>query len=278
MILQPTDESRITLVQITDAHLCAQADACLLGMNTDRSLQGVIRHLGASSIRPDLLLATGDISQDGSVAANRRFLELAGAIPAPVFGLPGNHDRADSFQKAWAGKMGPAIDIGPWRIILLDSTVAGANGGHLAADQLHMLEAAANAAGGRHVLVALHHNPIPMGSRWLDTMMLDNASDLFNLLQRLPDVRGLLWGHVHQEYDGRHRLAAASGGGSGRHIRLLSSPSTCVQFAPLSRDFAVDTAAPGYRWLQLLTDGTIKSGVERADTLNLDVDMQSTGY
>ncbi|KTC63185.1 hypothetical protein AO262_22830 [Pseudomonas fluorescens ABAC62] len=46
-------------------------------------------------------------------------------------------------------------------------------------------------------------------------------------------------------------------------MRLLASPSTCIQFAPGSEDFKVSEQAPGYRWLRLHGDGRLETGVER---------------
>jgi len=58
----------------------------------------------------------------------------------------------------------------------------------------------------------------------------------------------------------------------------MASPSTCVQFLPKSTAFAVDHAAPGYRWLSLFEDGRIETGVERLDEIPGAVDLASAGY
>jgi Icc protein len=106
-----------------------------------------------------------------------------------------------------------------------------------------------------------------MGSRWLDSMAVDNANDFFTIIDRHPQVRGILWGHVHQRFD-RMR----------KHVRLMASPSTCIQFLPMSAAFAVDEAAPGYRWLSLLEDGGIETGVERLAKIPDAIDFASAGY
>ena len=46
-------------------------------------------------------------------------------------------------------------------------------------------------------------------------------------------------------------------------VKLMSSPSTCIQFAPLSKEFKIDALSPGYRWLELFDDGAISTGVQR---------------
>jgi 3',5'-cyclic-AMP phosphodiesterase len=81
--------------------------------------------------------------------------------------------------------------------------------------------------------------------------MLGNAADFFEVLARHAGVRGLAWGHTHQPFEGMH----------GR-IRLMGTPSTCMQFAQDAEEFAIDDRPPAYRWLELGDDGGIETGVE----------------
>jgi Icc protein len=130
-----------------------------------------------------------------------------------------------------------------------------------------MLERRLQKAPDMHTLVCLHHQPVPMGSRWLDTMALDNPEAFFAIIDRHPQVRAIVWGHVHQELASRRD-----------DVLLLSTPSTCIQFLPRSDDFAVDMAAPGFRWLDLHPDGSIETGVERIDTIPGRIDLAAGGY
>jgi len=92
---------------------------------------------------------------------------------------------------------------------------------------------------------------VPHGSRWLDELMLDNADELFAVLARHARVRGLMWGHTHQPFEGMHG-----------HVRLMGTPSTCMQFTQNSDEFAVDARPPAYRWLELDHDGGLETGIE----------------
>lgn len=271
-------DSPLVVIQITDPHLLADPDERLLGVNTDTSLRGVIDTVHAREPSIDLVLATGDITQDGSVTGYQRFLQHISRLGAPVHGLPGNHDRLDPFRTAWGDRLNPIVDIGCWRIILLDSSAVDSNAGHLAADQLALLHRAATQAGERHTLVALHHNPVPMGCTWLDSTKLDNGDALLDCIEPLANVRGVLWGHVHQEYDMIYRYAPREGRASARTLRLLASPSTCIQFKPHSPTFELDTIAPAYRRLELHTDGSIQTHVTRVEGLAIEPDLGSRGY
>lgn len=215
----PNLDAVITIVQLTDPHLFADRDARLLNINTDASLQAVLQDIKSHYPKPDLLLATGDIAQDGSLTAYQRFLELAATIPAPLRGLPGNHDIRLDFHATWLNQAAPIIDLGNWRIVLLDTMIPGSNAGELLPDQLDLLTTAVQEAGSKHVLVAMHHNPVAVGSQWLDTMMISNGQQLLDLIADFPQIRALLWGHVHQEYDSKQHYTA-----QGHTVRLLATP------------------------------------------------------
>jgi len=259
----------VLLVQLSDSHLFAQADGRLLGMETRDSLARVIERVLQEQPRIDLVLATGDLSQDGSVASYQRFRDLTAIIPAPARWIPGNHDDMPTMREAFAdsGLLEPVADVGAWRVVLLDSSIVGAVPGHLDDGQLALLERALSEAGERHVLICLHHHPVSIGCRWMEPIGLRNADALFAVLDRFPRVRGVLWGHVHQAFD-RERNG----------VRLLASPSTCVQFAPGSEQFQVGQEAPGYRWLRLHADGTLETDVSRVTGIDFEVDYSVKGY
>jgi Icc protein len=258
----------LRVVQVTDCHLEAEFGGTLLGMDTDRSLSLVLQQLEADR-SADLLLATGDLANHGSRQAYRRMRAYLDALPQPAFWLAGNHDDPQLMAEE-AGDGAPlprVIATGDWQIVLLDSTVRGEVGGTLGATELALLRAALDDAGGRHVLVCLHHHPVEIGCAWLDEQRVSDAEQLFAILDADPRVRAVLWGHVHQEFD-RPR----------GHMRLLCTPSTCVQFAPGSEHFRTDELPPGYRWLDLYADGRIDTGVERLRGEQLDFDRDSDGY
>ena len=262
-------DASVLLVQLTDGHLFANADGKLLGMNTHDSLQRVIERILDEQPQVDLILASGDLSQDGSLQSYQRFRQLHEQIPAPARWFAGNHDELPAMQAACAGSdlLQPVTDLGNWRIILLDTSIPGAVPGHLSAAQLALLSTALSDAGERHVLVTFHHHPVSIGCRWMEPIGLRNPDALFAVLDGFPQVRALLWGHIHQEFDQLRN-----------GVRLLASPSTCVQFAPGSEEFQVDQEAPGYRWLRLYADGRLETAVSRVVGIRFEVDYSIKGY
>ena len=261
----------LRLVQFTDTHLHADAAARLCGIPTADSFEKVLALARSDGWPPDAVLATGDLSQDETPESYRRFIKMTGDLGAPVHCLPGNHDiprrMTDIFSASPTVKPTRRADLGGWQIVLLDTTVPKDDGGALAAGEFAFLEAALRDHSDRHALVCLHHNPVAAGSKWLDTMKLRNSDAFFAVIDRFPAVKGILWGHVHQEQD-----LVRNG------VRMLATPSTCVQFLPGSEAFALDTRPPGYRRLTLHPDGRIETDVRRLARYDFTPDLSSRGY
>jgi Icc protein len=87
----------------------------------------------------------------------------------------------------------------------------------------------------------------------MDAIGLQNREALFAILDRHPQVKLVVFGHIHQAFDR-----------SRRGVRYLGAPSTCVQFSPNSDEFAIDAEAqPGFRLLTLYPDGNYETSVQR---------------
>jgi Icc protein len=267
----PHPGGAVQLVQLTDTHLCRLRGGTLLGMDTDHSLQAVIDLVRTERPRIDLLLGTGDLSDQGALEAYQRLREYFDRLTLASCWLPGNHDHRGNMEQVADQPLRLARDIrlGRWQVVMLDSQVPGEVGGRLGREELDLLADAlgAAAAEGLYSLVCLHHQPVRVGCEWLDEQMVADADEFFAVLDRFAGVRGVLWGHVHQEVDRRRG-----------NVRLLASPSTCVQFAPDSVGFRADPAPPGYRWLELAEDGGLSTGVSRVQGVSFKVDLDSGGY
>lgn len=244
------------IVQFTDLHLYGAADGKLRGVTTLPALEATVAAAIQRHSPWHAVLLTGDLVQDDP-SGYARVREVFGSSNLPVYCIPGNHDEIGPMNEALAEapfQVGGTAELGAWLLVMLDSYLHGSANGRLSAQELARLDAALAAHPDRHALVCLHHHPIPMGSRWLDQVGLENPHELFAVLDRHTNVRVLLWGHVHQAHDGWR-------GG----VRLLSTPSTCAQFKPGADGFAIDHRPPGYRWLDLHADGSLDTDVVWVD-------------
>jgi Icc protein len=260
----------LKILQITDTHLFAKTSEQLCGMNTADSLSAVLDLAKKSDWPPDMILATGDLSQDETESSYQRFLDFFEPLGVPVFCLPGNHDLparlANLLSKEHVHTVRQIVES-DWQILMLNSVVIGRNGGHLKQEELDFLDQCLSVHEDLNALVCLHHNVLPTDTAWLDTMTLNNADKFFEVIDGHPNVKAVLTGHIHQEF-----FKTRNG------VTIMGAPSTCVQFLQGSAKFSLDNAAPGYRWLELKSNGTIKSGVRRLDQFAFTPDLSSKGY
>jgi 3',5'-cyclic-AMP phosphodiesterase len=244
--------SAVHITHFTDPHLYGAESESLRGVTTLPALCAALEHARAHDWPADALLVTGDLVQDDP-AGYRHFRRLFGGLGLPVLCIPGNHDEPQAMQRELTGApfvLGGFVDLGRWRIVLLDSCLPGSASGALGAAELARLEAALSSAGKRHCMVCLHHHPVPMDSRWLDRVGLTNAAEFFKIIDAHRNVRAVVWGHVHQKYDALRK-----------GVRMLATPSTCAQFLPNADDFAVDRRPPAYRTFELRADGSLLTEV-----------------
>jgi Icc protein len=249
--------SVLRLVQFTDPHLYGNESETLRGVATLPALMRTLTVAKAREWPVDAVLVTGDLVQD-DVTGYKHFRRVFGSLGVPVLCLPGNHDEPAALHRELRGKpfvTDGHVDMGGWRIVLLDSCLPGSARGHFTKETLAALDSALSSADSLHTLVCLHHHPVAMSSRWLDQVGLDNANEFFDVIDRHKNVRAIVWGHVHQAFDGLRK-----------NVRLLATPSTSAQFLPRADDFAVDSRPPAYRTLELKPDGTLVTEVVWVDS------------
>jgi Icc protein len=244
------------ILQFTDTHLYGHADGSLRGVETDSSLRAVIGEAFAQFPRPDALLVTGDIANEDALGY-KRFRHIFESLNRPVLCIPGNHDDLAAMRGELSAPpfaIGGAHRFGDWKIIMLDSLEQGRVEGRLSVAELERFERELALSRDQHVMVCLHHHPVPMGSRWLDSVGLSNANEFWRLIEDYGHVRAVAWGHVHQVFEGTR----------GK-IRLFATPSTCSQFLPGSDEFAPDARPPAYRSFRLHADGRVETQIHWVD-------------
>jgi Icc protein len=263
------NERPIQFIQITDTHLVEAVDGYLMGLETQNSLEHVLSSVQSENDDFDFFVMSGDLSQDGSLASYQRLRESLAPFNVPSFWFPGNHDDMSSMKAVCQNTehLESIIRTPYWQLVLLNSQVEGEVFGNLADNQFELLERALTERPDLHTLISLHHHPIPMESGWMDKVGLKNGEKLMDIARKYPQVKCILWGHVHQESD---RIVDG--------IRMLSTPSTCVQFTPKSINFNIDMLAPGYRRLQLNHNGSIETEILRVKGIEFELDLSVKGY
>ncbi|MCW8882062.1 MAG: 3',5'-cyclic-AMP phosphodiesterase [Sedimenticola sp.] len=271
---QPKDRSNqemsLRILQITDCHLQADPEWKLAGINTQTSFEWVMDLASQDPKRIDLILLTGDLVHDASVEGYRRLNQHIQSFGIRTCCLPGNHDKPAELYKHLTGGLIEAtkvIDLGSWVVVMLDSTIPHSEGGHLRDQELELLQQSLHDYADRPVLIALHHHPIKINSAWMDNMALDNPGPFLSILDQNKNAKGVIWGHIHQNFETVYN-----------GIQMLGTPSTCIQFVENQDSFGISTAPPGFRWLELRPDGSISTGIERVAALPPGLDLKTAGY
>ena len=206
----------------------------------------------------DRLVVSGDLVHDEGEDVYRELLEQLSPWEGRLRVIPGNHDSRSPMQKVFGDilrddpESASFIDeVGGWTLIGLDTLIEGAVEGDLAGEQwVWFREAVAKATGP--IAVFMHHPPVFVGSQWVDQLSLVSLGVFANLVEEFEQLKLVVCGHVHQEYYTQIF-----------HADVFTTPSTCVQFKPNATEFAVDSSSPGFRTIDLNSDGTFQTQVHR---------------
>lgn len=210
----------------------------------------MLAHYRAGEWRADVVVVTGDLIQDDSAAAYQNFCHLLGDLELPVYCVPGNHDVRDLMQTATS--QAPfhyceSYETDDWLFVGVDSCVNERAGGFITNSEFDRVDAAIQASAAAHVMLYLHHPMVALGSRWLDSVGMDNGAEALQRFSASGKVRLAIFGHVHQDFVAEHA-----------GLTIMATPSTCSQFASGSAEFAIADSPPAYRRIELESDGTFQ--------------------
>jgi Icc protein len=248
--------ANLTFVHISDLHILGTPGERAHGADTEAILRQAVPRINA--LRPDFVVATGDLSGDGSPASYRRLGELLRPLAAPLYACPGNHDARDLLRQLQpglpaTGRLHQAFEAGGHRFLLLDSAEPGKEAGRLGDEELAWLEAELRGQPQAPTWLFLHHQPMPVHVRWIDRIGLLDGDALLDLLTRHPQVRGVGYGHVHLPR--RWRYGAAL---------FVSVPALAFQVSPLSQEPEVTLDPPGFR-LVAIGNGEVRDWLHYLD-------------
>lgn len=258
----------IRILQFTDLHLFSNTQEKLVGLNPYNSLQKVIAKAKQDiSSRLGLIVLTGDISQDYSLESYEIAKKNLSEFSCPIIATMGNHDSLVMFAKVF-GATFTVFTLGKWCIVLLDTHYSGRVSGQIEEGNLNFLRESLEQYSDQSILIFLHHQVLPVGSSWVDNIGLKNSAQFLEIVDQYKNIKAVICGHVHQE-----NVTSRFG------VDYFSTPSTSWQFAKDNNHFKLDSLMPGYRWLDLYSDGSFKTEVVRIDYSSEFIpDLNSKGY
>ena len=203
------------IAQISDCHIVDPGEMFAERTDSANGLHRAIETLLGLPSLPDLVLLTGDLVNDGTSSQYDRLLDLLRPLAGiPLLPIPGNHDDRGELRDRFpttlpAGRADDPLDlvydIGPVRVIALDTTIPGRHDGDLTDDQLRWLDDHLMRAPDRPTIIAQHHPPIISGMVAMDEACGFAAHDREAVvLNRHRHVEAVVSGHLHRSLQRRY--------------------------------------------------------------------------
>ncbi len=218
------------IAQVTDLHVVAKGRLCYRKVPTNEQLAQAIAHINNLQPLPDVVIASGDLTDHGRPEEYEQLREILARLKPPVFVIPGNHDRRDILMEAFADLsymprpgsafVNYAIDDYPIRLVALDTSVAGHHHGEMCEERLRWLDSALGERPDSPTLIFMHHPPFRTGVQWMDASGLHGSRRMESIVSRHPQVVRVACGHIHRAIHLGWAGTIAS-----------TSPSTCHQVA-----------------------------------------------
>jgi 3',5'-cyclic-AMP phosphodiesterase len=220
------------VAQITDLHL--GFDPGVPDELNRQRLDRTLKRLAEMDPRPDLLLATGDIADNGEDAESyRAFRAATRDLPFPVYPAMGNHDSRGPFLAEFPetqsadGFIQYAIEHLAVRILVLDTLEIGRHGGGFCEIRAAWLTARLDEAPDRPTLIVLHHPPIATGLSW----MTENPEAawvrrLRAIVEPRTNIVAMIAGHLH-------RPVVTSWAGTTLAVCPATAPQVALDLAPM---------------------------------------------
>ena len=218
------------IAQITDLHVVGKGRLCYGQVATNVHLQEAVAHINGLTPHPDVVIASGDLTDHGTAEEYEALRDILSALLPPLYMIPGNHDQRDIFLEvfsdhAYLPRPGApfaqyAIEEYPVRLIGVDTTIPGRHHGLLCQERLAWLDTTLRAEPQKPTLLFMHHPPFRTGIRWMDAFGLHGGRTMEEIVVHHPQVARVACGHIHRS------IQVVWGG-----TMACTMPSTCHQVA-----------------------------------------------
>lgn len=218
------------IAQITDMHIRPSGKKAYGVVDTEAMLRAAVSSLLAETRQPDLVIASGDLTDCGLVEEYELLRDILKPLPMPVYLIPGNHDRRDHLRTAFAGDgylpshgefLHYTVEDWPLRLIALDTVVPGKGHGEMDVPRLAWLKARLDEQPDRPTLIFMHHPPFPTGLQHMDSINCRNAEAMAELLRGRGNIERVVTGHHHRSIQIRWAGTIGSVAPSVAHQVLL---------------------------------------------------------
>jgi Icc protein len=234
------------IAQITDMHVRPRGKIAYERVDTNAMLEAAVATIEALPRKPDLVIATGDLTDCGLAEEYEVLRDILEPLSMPVYLVPGNHDRraelfaefgSDGYLDNDDGFLHYTIEGHDVRLIGLDTVVPGHGHGEMCARRLAWLEGRLAERLAQPTLVFMHHPPFSTGLADMDRINCRNGAALAGVLRRVDNIERVVCGHHHRPITARWAGTVGSVAPSTAHQVSLDlvaddSPATFMMEPP----------------------------------------------
>jgi len=216
------EQTSMILIQLTDLHVRPRGLAAMRICETNLLTERALRAVRDFRPRPDALLITGDLTNNGQIAEYQNLAEmLARLIDVPVYVIPGNHDERTHFRNALGHLPGVtsdaefvqyAVENLPVRLVMLDTLIPGQIDGELCPRRMDWLDRTLAAQPDKPTIIAMHHPSFVCGIGSMDSIILRDPAGFEAVVRKHRQVQRIICGHHHRTIIGNVAQAIAMTG------------------------------------------------------------------
>ena len=199
------------LLHLSDTHILPPGELLYGSIDSAAHLGLIVEQIQRMRPAPDVVVVTGDLADRGDLISYQHFLDIVSPLQMPVFVAPGNHDKPDIMQQAFANTncypvdndtFQFAIEDFPFRLLVLNSRAEGTELPGYDDARLSWLNDQLNVS-NKPVVIAMHHPPMTTGIELIDMGGTDWCGGIKNVLAKHAHVKLLICGHCHVDLCGR---------------------------------------------------------------------------
>jgi len=196
------------LAQISDTHIMASDDPDDRGRGRIEALRRCVADINALEPQPDVIIHTGDMTQDGKPSEFLAARQVLADLEMPYYPTPGNRDGSVPMVEAFEGLsdeaafMLYAVEEGPVRLVAMDSLSNTGNKGDFTPEQLAALDGLLAQAPDQPTAIFMHHPPLDVKTA-IDPYQYyrpEAAAEFEEVVARHPQLIRLYCGRGHRDY------------------------------------------------------------------------------
>ncbi len=192
------------LAHISDLHVLEPGELAYDVVDTTPMVEKAIAHL--NTLSPDLVVITGDLAHNAKIAEYQRLQKMLRLLQAPVYLIPGNHDRRTLLRQVFSTHtylpttdfLQYTVEDYPVRLIMLDTNVPEKDYGKLDAERLDWLDQQLSQQPNRPTILFMHHPPFTTGIDLMDGCGLTGIQDLETIVKKYDCIQRIGCGHTHR--------------------------------------------------------------------------------